>query len=311
MRFGWVVALGLWAFPWMGGIPVVSAGTIEDSIDQALACVEGEAECPANKSEVEILDWAIDVLRRAYNDGERTTEFLGRIAVGYVKSGKEDQAKEVIAEYSERGGDPSKYPGMFRYIVQPNKKPERASSKPVALSPPRSITTAQSEWFLFMDESDEQLEKRIATYLKKELGVTADYKYLDEDDLYLVYKLSPENVPTIPVIIDTLVSGTGETKSGTRIVARRVRLDAQYDLPEAARTTVMRAKLLEFNNKWQREKWVPDRVYLDDDWCLHLATNVNIPDPDIPVHAEMISDAVLRMNSVWKDYYKGISAFLP
>ena len=51
--------------------------------------------------------------------------------------------------------------------------------------------------------------------------------------------------------------------------------------------------------------------YLDAEGDLVLESFINIPGPDIPVHAEMVSDVLVRTLSTWKQYYAELARTAP
>jgi len=142
-------------------------------------------------------------------------------------------------------------------------------------------------------------------YLKEKGNIDAITKFLDKEmkDLYLQYTLDPKGTPKIKVSVDTMVTAKGEGK----VTERAVRAAAFYVLPPSAKTPEARRKILELNNEWHQKKWMPGRVYLDTDGDVALETYVNIPGATTPIHAEVVSDLLLRMNSAWGEYYKRLA----
>ncbi len=92
-------------------VPIATASAVEKNIAQALDCAEKKGDtsnCPTDKTTEDLLDYALDLVERAYNDGDRTAEFLGRIARGFHELGSCSQATQIYEHYLKVGG-PAKY----------------------------------------------------------------------------------------------------------------------------------------------------------------------------------------------------------
>ena len=83
-----------------------------------------------------------------------------------------------------------------------------------------------------------------------------------------------------------------------------VTLTAYYVLPDSAKNAEARASILEQINAWHVGRWVPQRIYLDEDGDIVLESMLNIPGNNYPVHAEIIGDQIMRMYSAWAEFYQ-------
>jgi hypothetical protein len=169
-----------------------------------------------------------------------------------------------------------------------------------------------SEWLLQVCDDEESLEKRIATYFREQYGVEAEYLFAEEDDLYLQYQFTTDDgaFPDMAVFIDSQPSATDEVDGRTTVIERRVTVSAYYVLPDEIKTPEVRNILLEQINLWHIGRWVPQRIYLDKDGDIVLESAFNIPGDDYPVHAEIIGDQILRMNSAWQEFYGELSTLM-
>ena len=103
--------------------------------------------------------------------------------------------------------------------------------------------------------------------------------------------------------IDTRPSAT-EMQNGEEVVTERmVSLTAYYVLPNSAKNAEARVLILEQINEWHVGRWVPQRIYLDEDGDIVLESMLNIPGNNYPVHAEIIGDQIIRMYSAWAEFY--------
>ena len=141
--------------------------------------------------------------------------------------------------------------------------------------------------------------------MKERGNIDATFKFLDKEkkDLYLQYTLDPEGTPKISVGVDTMVTARDEGK----VTKRAVRAAAFFVLPPSAKTPEARRKILELNNTWHQQKWMPGRIYLDTDGDVAMETYINISGAATPIHAAMVTDMLLRMNSMWGVYYKQLA----
>jgi len=163
-------------------------------------------------------------------------------------------------------------------------------------------------WLLQVCQDESSLEKTIADYMKEEYDIQAGRHVTKQDDadIYLSYTLAPEGAPKIACIVDSEVSA----RNGDRVVERMIKIVAWYELPASAKTRQARAKILELNNEWHEKKWMPGRVYIDDDGDIRLETFLNIPSTTIPVHAELVRDLLVRTNAAWAEYYQTLAKSL-
>jgi hypothetical protein len=164
----------------------------------------------------------------------------------------------------------------------------------------------QPSWLLYVSNDEESIEKRIATYFRENYDVEAEYHFAEENDLILQYSFSSpdEAFPEISTYIDTRPSAT-EMRNGEEVVTERmVSLTAYYVLPNSAKNAEARVLILEQINEWHVGRWVPQRIYLDEDGDIVLESMLNIPGNNYPVHAEIIGDQIIRMYSAWAEFYQ-------
>jgi hypothetical protein len=170
----------------------------------------------------------------------------------------------------------------------------------------------QPSWLLYVSNDEESIEKRIATYFRENYDVEAEYHFAEENDLILQYAFSSpdEAFPEISTYIDTRPSAT-EMRNGEEVVTERmVSLTAYYVLPKSAKNAEARALILEQINEWHVGRWVPQRIYLDEDGDIVLESMLNIPGNNYPVHAEIIGDQIMRMYSAWAEFYQLLDQIL-
>ena len=170
----------------------------------------------------------------------------------------------------------------------------------------RQEVSRQPSWLLYVSNDEESIEKRIARYFRENYDVEAQYHFADENDLILQYAFSSpdEAFPEISTYIDTRPSAT-ELRNGEEVVTERmVTLTAYYVLPDSAKNAEVRASILEQINAWHVGRWVPQRIYLDEDGDIVLESMLNIPGNNYPVHAEIIGDQIMRMYSAWAEFYQ-------
>ena len=170
----------------------------------------------------------------------------------------------------------------------------------------------QPSWLLYVSNDEESIEKRIATYFRENYDVEAEYHFAEENDLILQYAFSSpdEAFPEISTYIDTRPSAT-EMRNGEEVVTERmVSLTAYYVLPNSAKNAEARVLILEQINEWHVGRWVPQRIYLDEDGDIVLESMLNIPGNNYPVHAEIIGDQIIRMYSAWAEFYQLLDKIL-
>ena len=166
--------------------------------------------------------------------------------------------------------------------------------------------SGQPNWLLYVSDDEESIEKRIARYFRENYDVQAEYHFAEENDLILQYAFSSpdESFPEISTYIDTRPSAT-EMRNGEEVVTERmVTLTAYYVLPVSAKSPEARASILEQINEWHVGRWVPQRIYLDNDGDIVLESMLNIPGNNYPVHAEIVGDQIMRMYSAWGEFYQ-------
>ena len=170
----------------------------------------------------------------------------------------------------------------------------------------------QPSWLLYVSNDEESIEKRITTYFRENYDVEAEYHFAEENDLILQYAFSSpdEAFPEISTYIDTRPSAT-EMQNGEEVVTERmVSLTAYYVLPNSAKNAEARVLILEQINEWHVGRWVPQRIYLDEDGDIVLESMLNIPGNNYPVHAEIIGDQIIRMYSAWAEFYQLLDQIL-
>ena len=170
----------------------------------------------------------------------------------------------------------------------------------------------QPSWLLYVSNDEESIEKRIATYFRENYDVEAEYHFAEENDLILQYAFSSpdEAFPEISTYIDTRPSAT-EMQNGEEVVTERmVSLTAYYVLPNSAKNAEARVLILEQINEWHVGRWVPQRIYLDEDGDIVLESMLNIPGNNYPVHAEIIGGQIIRMYSAWAEFYQLLDQIL-
>jgi hypothetical protein len=169
--------------------------------------------------------------------------------------------------------------------------------------------SGDADWLMRVVDDEETIEKRIATYFREHYDVEAEYLFADENDLYLQYVLSSDggDYPDLLVYIDSQPSATNVVDGEQTTTERRVTVSAYFVLPEEFKTANARAMLLEKINHWHIGRWVPQRIYLDEDGDIVLESTFNIPGDDYPVHVEIVGDQILRMNTAWQEFYLDMS----
>ena len=97
---------------------------------------------------------------------------------------------------------------------------------------------------------EESMEKRIAAYIRDVHEIEAEYRFAEEDDLYLKYMFTSDEqlFPEIPLFVDTEPSNEVTEDDKTVITERRVTLSAFYVLPPDMKTMENRQYLLELIN---------------------------------------------------------------
>ena len=166
-----------------------------------------------------------------------------------------------------------------------------------------STKSAKDSQLLFPAADERSIEEKLARFLREKHDLKSSLQLIDkkDGDYAVILPFSFTETPNITICIDTQVSATRKTGG---IHGRLVLISFQYVLPDWAKKNDTACEyILRLNNRWLRQSWVPDRLFLDEDNDLRFETNLNIPSPDVPLHAEMIFDALFRMLSSWKAYY--------
>lgn len=147
-------------------------------------------------------------------------------------------------------------------------------------------------------QDESAVEKRIRAYLLRQ-DYVVHTEYLDEEmeDLVLLLTFGgEEGVPDITFEIDTFSTAHDDSERGIRIMAL-------YELPDKAKTPAERRKILEINNEYMREKWAPDRIYLNGNGDIVLQSSLNMLSEGGPVHLANVEDLLVRAAIGWKDYW--------
>lgn len=167
----------------------------------------------------------------------------------------------------------------------------------------RSQEAGPVDPLLTVSQDESSLEKQIYDYLRivKEVP-DGQIRYFDEQesDMLLLYTIPCQDAPELTVLVDTEVSERDE--EGT-VIERVINVMTVFELPEDLKTNEDRDMLLDLNNFYMREDWSPGCIFLDEAGDLVVRTAVNIPGPDAHVHAEMVYDAIARMQPFWEDYF--------
>jgi hypothetical protein len=166
-------------------------------------------------------------------------------------------------------------------------------------------TTRPAAVLLTVAQDEASVEQAIAAYLKQKDGLEGAVKAFrgNEKDLYLSYELKGDTAPKFTLVIDTEVTGGVKEK----VQSRAVRLYGYFELPASAKTAEARRKILELNNAWCQDMWVPNRIYLDKDGDVCLETYINIPDAQHGIHPEEVRDAFHRTRNILDRYYQRLS----
>ena len=164
---------------------------------------------------------------------------------------------------------------------------------------------------IYVSQNESDMERAISKYISEVHDIQAEIVELPDlpGDLVLKYGLDPDGAPELTAVVDSGISAQDKEKD--LVEERYIRVRAYYVLPDSAKTPAMRAKILELNNTFHNEKIAPGRIYIDEDGDLALQTLVNVPGLEVPLHAEVILDALVRMNMAWGEYYPGLKKILP
>ena len=205
---------------------------------------------------------------------------------------------------------------MLSSSHQPNRTPRRrlpfavivaamilagafVSSLPVFAHPSNEFAN-DPQWLLFVCQDEVEIERTISEFLKVRTDWRVNYAYWDdaETDLYLLYTFSFESAPGLRVSVDTFITYQDEDDT---VSERSVRVAAYWVVPDAAKTDKVRVRLLELINELHRRNTFPSRYFLDEDDDFAMQTWINQPGPNVPIHAEMVYDAVWRLQNTWEN----------
>jgi hypothetical protein len=155
---------------------------------------------------------------------------------------------------------------------------------------------------LFVCQDEASIERKIHAYLKTKHDWDGEILEIEDSDgdIYIEYALAPEGCPEMTVFVDTDSTETGDEGN---ILERRIEIWSYYEVPDKYKTPEYRQKLLELNNKWMQDYWMPSGVYIDEDGDIAFQTNLNIPLLTVSVHAELVYDVLARTQNSWKDYW--------
>ena len=169
------------------------------------------------------------------------------------------------------------------------------------------INGAQGPYALIVSNSEKDLETTLGKYFEEKKGWKVQYLVANNnpEDIYLglIFKMG-EGVPDLKLRIDTFVSNE---KKGL-VQERRV-------LVETFRKMGIKPgdphyqDMLNWINAHSEKYWVPDQMFLDRDGDLALKSSQNIVGRDYNLHAEQVSDMVIRLAMAWEDIDKHLPAY--
>ncbi len=165
-------------------------------------------------------------------------------------------------------------------------------------------------WLLFPAQDESSTEKRIAKYIETVHRKAAKYKFTgkNDNDAILIYTLEAGSAPKLRAFVDTMVSSRNRVTR--KVTERAVVVRAYFKLPASAKRGSKLARILMVANLWVRGHTYPHRIYLDKDKDVTMECLINIPGENIPIHAEMIYDAMTRMISAWEKLYKALDVVI-
>lgn len=170
---------------------------------------------------------------------------------------------------------------------------------------------AETTPLIFICQDEASIERQIKGYIEEKYEIEGGFQIINEDndDIVVTYTLSAgEETPKFEIKVDTMVSGRNtETEE---ITERCIKIYGWYELPAKYKAAAYRPRIMELNRSFMERKWVPHRVYLDRDTDVAFETFINIPGPNVPIHAEMINDMLRRNLTAWEEYYKELQAVL-
>jgi hypothetical protein len=158
------------------------------------------------------------------------------------------------------------------------------------------------------DESSVELKIRDFLVEEYELPVSTHRLDAERDDIVLSVRLEgpEEGSPSLTFSIDTEPSAHDEE----RVVERVIVIHAYHALPDGGKTPELRARILELNNTFAAEFWMPHRFYLDEDGDVAMESLLNIPGPEVKVHAEMVCNLLGHMHLTWEEYLPKLEKIL-
>jgi hypothetical protein len=157
--------------------------------------------------------------------------------------------------------------------------------------------------WLTVVQDESSVERKIQKYLEHHYGFESDVRMLDMErgDIVLDVEVPGEEAgePVLSCVIDTEQSGHEEDDT---VAERVILITSYYYVPDEKKTPAFRARILELNNRFSEEFWMPHRYYIDDDGDVVLESALNIPGPTYRVHAEMVYDLLVRTHTAWVKY---------
>ena len=160
------------------------------------------------------------------------------------------------------------------------------------------------QWLLTVTQDESSMEEAIGEFLSERTDWSVDEIYADDEetDLALVINFEPADAPAINIMIDTIVAAADDDQ----VYERAVQVFFYVVLPDSSKTPVAREEILELNNYHMATESTLNRIIIDEDGDLMFVTFINLPGPNVPVHAEQIYDAVCRLVIDWEAYYMAV-----
>ena len=173
-----------------------------------------------------------------------------------------------------------------------------------ASSTDKDFDMTSSDWLLRPAQDESSVETTIAKYIRQKMDIDPEIRFLDDDmeDMAVYYPLEPDNAPALRVEVDTYSS----RDDGDKVAERVISLTTWYVLPDAAKTSELRPKILDVLNQQMLDYWSPGRFMIDEDGDIQIETFLNIPHENAPVHCECVLDSLMRMTSGWDRCYKAL-----
>lgn len=165
-----------------------------------------------------------------------------------------------------------------------------------------SINPEQTKWLLFADKSNEDLIKMIGRYIDTFYHVTSNYIFRDEDKLVLTYDLSSGDAPKIRIYVEALAQKHMNYGGNVKLTDRRIKVYSFINISEYTKDKNLRQDILELNNKWLNEVWIPHSLTLTANGNIAMNSSVNIPGKDFPIPVECVRDLISGTLSAWENY---------